>query len=71
MMKVLKGNVCSMTQLEGSMVKDYVLEETLGFVTKNFHEFGHVSKIIWDIKEGVFGEVLEGISTKVVLNPIL
>ncbi len=50
-MKVLKSNVCSMAQCEGSMVKDYVLKETLGFVTKYFHEFGHVSKIIWDIKE--------------------
>jgi hypothetical protein len=46
MMKVLKSNVCSMAQREGSMVKDYVLKETLGFVTKYFHEFGHVSKII-------------------------
>jgi hypothetical protein len=60
-----------MAQLEGSMVKDYVLKETLGFVTKHFHEFGHISKIIWDIKEGVFGEVLESILTKVVLSPIL
>jgi hypothetical protein len=48
-----------------------VLKETLGFVTKYFHEFGHVSKIIWDIKEWVFGEVLECIPTKVVLSPIL
>ncbi len=70
-MKVLKGNVCSMARLEGSLVKDYVLEEILGFVTKYFHEFEHISKIIWDIKEGVFGEVLEGIPTKVVLSPIL
>jgi hypothetical protein len=32
MTKVLKGYVCSMVRLEGSMVEGYVLEETLGFV---------------------------------------
>jgi hypothetical protein len=44
MMKVLKGYVFSIAQLEGSMVKGYMLEETLGFVIEYLHEFEHVSK---------------------------
>jgi hypothetical protein len=44
MMKILKGYVRSMAQLEGSMAKKYLLEETLGFVTKYLHEFQHVSR---------------------------
>jgi hypothetical protein len=47
------------------------LEETLAFVIKYFHEFQHVSKRTWDAKEKIFGEVLEGVPTKVVLTPIL
>jgi hypothetical protein len=27
--------------------------------------------MVWDVEEGVFGEVLEGASIKVVLSPIL
>jgi hypothetical protein len=34
MMKVLKGYVRNMSQLERSMVEGYVLDETMGFVTK-------------------------------------
>jgi hypothetical protein len=44
MMKVLKGYVRSMAQPEGSMVEGYMLEKTLGFVTKYLHEFEHVSR---------------------------
>jgi hypothetical protein len=29
------------------MAKGYVLEETLGFVTKYLHEFEHVFKKVW------------------------
>jgi hypothetical protein len=47
------------------------LEETLTFVTKYFHEFQHVLKKAWDAKERIFGEVLEGAPTKVVLTPVL
>jgi hypothetical protein len=32
-----ENNVCSMAQCEGSMVKDYVLKETLGFVTNQWY----------------------------------
>jgi hypothetical protein len=39
MMKVLKGYVCSMARLEGSMAEGYILEEMLGFVTEYLHEF--------------------------------
>jgi hypothetical protein len=73
MMKILKGYVPSMAHPEGSMVENYVLEETLWFVIEYIHEFEHVSRKVWDAKEeeGVFGEVLEGASLKVLLNPIL
>jgi hypothetical protein len=71
-MKVLKGYVRSMAQLEGSMVKGYILKETLGFVIEYLHEFEHVTIKVWDAEEeGVCGEVLEGVPTKVVFNPIL
>jgi hypothetical protein len=53
------------------MVEGYILEETLGFVTEYFCEFEHVTRRVWDAKEGVFREVLEGAPTKVVFNPIL
>jgi hypothetical protein len=73
MMKVLKGYVHSMARLEGSMAEGYMVEETLGFIIEYLHEFEHVCKRIWDAKEkeGVFGEVLESIFTKVVFNAIL
>jgi hypothetical protein len=70
MMKVLKGYLHSMARPEGSMVEGYMLGETLGFVTEYFDEFEHVSKRVWDVEEGVFGEVLEGALTKVVLSSI-
>jgi hypothetical protein len=47
------------------MAKGYVLEETLRFVTKYLHEFEHVSKRVWNVNEGLCGEVLEGVFTKV------
>ncbi len=73
MMKVLKDYVCSMAWLEGSMAKGYVLEESLGFVIEYLHEFEHVSRKVWDAEEekGFSREVLEGVFTKVVFNPIL
>jgi hypothetical protein len=62
-MKVLKGYVRNMSQLEGSMVKGSVLDETMGFVIEYLQEFQHVSKRIWDVKEEkvVVGEVLKGV----------
>jgi hypothetical protein len=73
MMKVLKGYVRNMSQLERSMVEGYVLDETMGFVTKYLQEFQHVSKRIWDVEEeeGMVIEVLEGVIEKVVFNSIL
>lgn len=55
------------------MAKGYVLEESLGFVIEYLHEFEHVSRKVWDAEEeeGVSREVLEGVFTKVVFNPIL
>lgn len=73
MMKVLKGYVCNMSQLEGSMVKGSVLDETMGFVIEYLQEFQHVPKIIWDVEKekGVVGEVLKGVVEKVVLSSTL
>jgi hypothetical protein len=73
MMKVFKDYAYSMAWLEGSMAKGYVLEESLGFVIEYLHEFEHVSRKVWDAEEeeGVSKEVLEGVFTKVVFNPIL
>jgi hypothetical protein len=73
MMKVLKGYVHNMSQLEGSMVKGSVLDETMGFVIEYLQEFQHVSKRIWDVEEekGVVGEVLKGVVEKVVLSSTL
>ncbi len=72
-MKVLSGYVYNMSHPEGSMVEGYILDETMGFVTKYLQEFQHVSKIIWDVEEeeGVVGKVLKGIIEKVVLTPNL
>ncbi len=66
MMKLLKGYVHSMAPPKGSMAKGYVLEKTLGLMTKYLHEFEHVSKKIWDAKEeeGIFGELLDSVPTK-------
>jgi hypothetical protein len=50
-MKVLKDYVHSMAQLEGSMAKGYILEETLGFLIEYLHEFEHVTKRVWDVKK--------------------
>jgi hypothetical protein len=33
------------------MIKGYVLEKTLGFVTEYLHEFEHVTRRIWDAKK--------------------
>jgi hypothetical protein len=38
-MKILKGYVCSMAHLKGSMAEGYVLEETLGFVMNTCMNF--------------------------------
>ncbi len=42
-------------------------------MTEYLHEFEHVTRRIWDVKkkEGKFGEVLEGATTKVLLSLIL
>lgn len=73
MMKALKGYVHNMSQLKGSMAEGYILDETMGFVTKYLQEFYHVSRRIWDVKEkeGVVGEVLEGAVENYVLSPKL
>ncbi len=72
MMKVFKGYVYNMLHLEGSMAKRYILNETMGFVTKYLQEFQDVSRRIWDSnEEGVARKVLEGVVKNVVLTPSL
>ncbi len=44
--------------------------EIFGFVNEYLHDFEHVSNRVWDVK-GVSKEVLEGVPTKFVFNPIL
>ncbi len=44
--------------------------EIFGFVNEYLHEFEHMSKRVWDVK-GVSRDMLEGVPTKFVLNPIL
>jgi len=44
--------------------------EIFGFMNEYLHEFEHVSKRVLDVK-GASREVLGGVPTKFVLNPIL
>ncbi len=47
-MKVLKGYVHSMARPKDSLVKGYILEDTLGFIIEYLHEFEHVIKKVWE-----------------------
>jgi hypothetical protein len=53
------------------MASRYVLDETLGLVTKYMQMFTQVHCRIWDVneEEGVYGEVLEGSGSKFRLLP--
>jgi hypothetical protein len=63
--KILKGYVRNMAQLEASMATGYLMDETLGLITKYMDQFQPSKRQIWDLdeEEGVCGEVLEGAST--------
>ncbi len=52
------------------MVKGYLYDETIGFVTKYMQDFSDVRHQIWDAneEEGVCSEVLEGVGIKFILN---
>jgi hypothetical protein len=67
----LKKYVCNRARLEASMALGYVLDETLGFVTKYMQMCTHVRRRVWDAdeEEGVYGEVLEGSGSKFRLLP--
>ncbi len=71
-MKVFKGYVRNRSRLEASMAEGYILDETIGFVTKYLQDFRHVRRRIWDAdeEEGVYGEVVEGAVTKLTLDPV-
>jgi len=71
-MKVFKGYVRNRSRPEASMAKGYFLDETIGFVTEYLQDFRHVRRRIWDAyeEEGVYGEVVEGATTKLTLDPI-
>jgi len=45
-------------------LEGYVLDETMGLMTKYLQEFQHISRKKWDAKEeeGVVGEVLKGVA---------
>jgi hypothetical protein len=53
------------------MASGYVLDETLGFVTKYMQMFTQVRRRVWDVdeEEEVYGEVLEGFGSKYRLLP--
>ncbi len=54
------------------MAKGYFLDETIGFVIEYLQDFHHVRRKIQDAyeEEGVYGEVVEGATTKLTLDPI-
>jgi hypothetical protein len=54
------------------MAEGYILDKTIGFVTKYLQDFCHVRRNIWDVdeEEGVYGEVMEGAATKLTLDPV-
>jgi hypothetical protein len=58
-----------MAQLEALMATRYLMDETLGLITKYMDQFQPSKKQIWDSdkEEGVCGEVLEGASTQIKL----
>lgn len=59
--------------LKAQWLKAIYQKKTLGFVIEQLHEFEHVTRRIWDVEEeeGVFKQILESASTKVVLNLIM
>jgi hypothetical protein len=67
----LKKYVRNWARLEALMALGYVLDETLGFVTKYMQMFTHVRHQVWDVdeEERVYGEVLEGSGSKFHLLP--
>jgi hypothetical protein len=67
----LKKYVRNQARPEASMASRYVLDETLGFVTKYMQMFTQVCRRVWDAneEEGVYGEVLEGSRSKFRLLP--
>jgi hypothetical protein len=60
-----------MRQPEGCMVEGYAMEVSMGFLKKYIQNFWIVIWRVWGAKEeeGIRGEVLEGASSQVDLNP--
>jgi hypothetical protein len=54
------------------MAKGYILDKSIGFITVFLQDLCHVRRRILDAdeKEGVCGEVVEGATTKLTLDPI-
>ncbi len=67
----MKGYVRCMWQPKGCMAKGYAMELSMAFITKYIQNFWVVTQIEWGVEEeeGVKGEVLEGVSFRVDLNP--
>jgi hypothetical protein len=49
--QTLKKYMRNRTRLKASMALGYVLDETLGFVTKYMQTFTHVHRRVWDANE--------------------
>ena len=58
----LKSLVRNKARLEGSIAMGYIMEETLGFVTKHFRLYPVRARVIWEMEddERETSEVLEG-----------
>jgi hypothetical protein len=50
------------------MAEGYAMEESMGFLTEYMQNFMLVSRRVWNVKEGVNGEVLEGANRSIYLG---
>jgi hypothetical protein len=69
-MKSLKDYVRTKAQLEDSMAKGYILDDTLGFCMEYMSRLTAIRRRIWDDKEepSLFDEELEGGGVKRVMS---
>jgi hypothetical protein len=67
----MKGYVRCMWQPKGCMIERYAMEVLMGFLIEHIQKFWTMIRRVWDAEEeeGVSGEVLEGASFQVDLDP--
>ncbi len=60
-----------MRQPKGCMAKKYAMEMFMGFLIKYIQDFRIMTRRVWDAKgkKGASGEVLEGVSFQINLDP--